>query len=112
MLEISKQFTARRDQLPELASRALAGAITYKTDIYGNPIWYAQQDIEPLRRAYMDKKLKAAPKKRRPKTDRQLEKEWAAAPKLNEIPLNMGPVAAHLERLMLSDLNKDKPQFK
>ena len=91
---------------PELARRALAGQINHKTDKYGNPTWYAEPDIEPLRKENLDRKLEQAPQKKRPKTDKQLEREWAAAPKLNEIPLRMGPVAAHLEKLIFSDLNK------
>lgn len=96
---------------PELARRALAGTINHKSDQYGNPMWYAEPDIEPLRKENLEKKLNKAPIKRRLKTDAQLEREWAAAPKLNEIPLRMGPVAAHLEKVIFRDLkknNKDK----
>lgn len=96
---------------PELARRALAGMINHKTDKYGNPTWYAEPDIEPLRKENLDRKLEKAPAQKRPKTDKQLEREWANAPKLNEIPLRMGPVAAHLEKVIFRDLkknNKDK----
>lgn len=91
---------------PELARRALAGELRYQADKYGMPIWYAEPDIDPLRQINLQSTLTKPKPKTNPKTLAQLEREWAKAPKLNQGGYRLGPVSAHLETIMLSDIHK------
>lgn len=105
---LSPAYAAHKTGLtkPELARRAVAGEIRFKEDWSGNHDWYALPDIDPLRAANLAKTLKKKPAKHRPKSLAKLEREWASRPKLNEIPLKgIGPVSAHLERVMLKDID-------
>jgi hypothetical protein len=89
---------------PELARRAFAGDLRYKDDTFGNPVWFAEPDIEPLREAALAKQLNSKPTMRRPKTQKQLEREWAKSAKLTDVPLRQGPVYAHAEKIMLKEI--------
>ena len=96
---------------PELARRALARKIRHKTDKFGNPTWYAEPDIEPLRKENLDKKLAKAPRKPTTKSLAALERQWARD-SASDIPLRsgQGPLGVHADKVMLWNLNrKPKP---
>lgn len=104
---LSPKFASEKTGLtkPDLARRAIAGEIRFKEDLNGKHLWYALPDIDPIRAANLAKQLAKKPTKRRPKSLAQLEREWAAGPKLNELPSRgIGPVAAHLEKIMLKEI--------
>ena len=104
---LSPAYAAHKTGLskPDLARRAVASEIRFKDDWTGNHLWYALPDIDPLRAVHLVKTLAKKPTKSRPKSMAQLEKEWAAGPKHNEIPVQrIGPVALHLEKAMLREI--------
>jgi hypothetical protein len=90
---------------PELTRRALAGDLRFLPDSYGMPEWFAEPDIDPLRKAFLEKEIVRKEKSPRKKSLKQLEREWAAGPKHNEMPMQrIGPVALHLEKVMLREI--------
>lgn len=76
---LSPAYAAQKTGLtkPELWRRAVAGEIRFRTDSIGKPNWYALPDIDHLRARHLVKQQNKRPPKRHPKTDVQLEKEWA-----------------------------------
>lgn len=88
---------------PELARRAMAGEIRFQANKYGVPLWYAEPDILPLRKAFLVKQRKEASSPRRQKSPAQLEREWRKG--ANSVGSgSLGPVSSHLEKLMLMDI--------
>jgi hypothetical protein len=65
---------------PELARRALAGDLRFLPDSYGLPEWFAEPDIDPLRKALLEKETARKGKPPRKKSLKQLEREWADKP--------------------------------
>jgi hypothetical protein len=103
---------------PELARRAIAGKIRFLDDQFGNPLHYAQTDLTPLIDAFRDKQQAKAKKPPRPKSLKQLEREWAAGGTTvkdgtvlhgTAYPTRLGPVAKHQEKVMLWEIH-DKPK--
>ncbi len=99
---------------PELARRALAGDLRYKADQYGMPVWYAEPDIDPLRKAELVRKQERQKKTPRSKSAKQLEREWNSTP----APISFegggrggrttGSVAGHFEKVMLAEIHQKK----
>ncbi len=97
---------------PELARRALAGELRYQANQYGMPIWYAEPDIDPLRKARLAQALSKPVRKPRVKSAAQMEKEWAKSPKLTDIPFTGAGVARHIEKVMLAEIHLKKKREK
>jgi|688.fasta_scaffold565169_2 hypothetical protein len=95
---------------PELARRALAGKINHKTDKFGNPTWYAQPDIEPLREAHLAKEMAKTPRKAPKKSLAALEKQWARDAQADiRHSRGQGPLGVHADKVLLWNLNR-KPK--
>ena len=89
----------------QLHKKVEAGKLRSLKDPQGIPRWYARPDVEALREAFL-KRSKAA-RSRKP-SDEQLEarhtRDWKEEAKTRRY--GNGPVAAHLERVMLYDIER------
>lgn len=98
--------TKQTNQKPaQLHKKVDAGKLRCLKDAQGTPRWYARPDVEALREAFL-KRSKAA-KAWKP-SDEQLEarhtREWKEEAKTRRF--RGGPFAAHLEKVMLHDIER------
>lgn len=93
--------------VPELCRRANAGVIRFKSNDRGDPIYFAEPDIDCLRKERLAKERNKSSRKPREKSAAQLERQWAkqSAQMAKERGTSgMGPVALHIEKIMLTDI--------
>lgn len=102
--------------VPELCRRANAGVIRFKSNDQGDPVYFAEPDIDGLRKERLAKERTKPSRNPREKSPAQLEREWAkqSAQMAKERGASgMGPVALHMEKVMLTDIaRKAKDQDK
>lgn len=112
---------------PELHRRADAGQLQFRDDLPGKHYWFAEPQIAALAREKLAAERSAPVRAKRTLTDSQLEarhtRKWEkeveksrTRPRIEgqSHPGSVGPVAAHMERMMvhetfaLADRNKSK----
>ena len=100
---------------PELARRALAGALRFQADDFGLPKWYAEPQITALAndKAASDRAKPARAK--RPPTDAQINARFGkktAHVAIPRAPERLGPVVAHYEKVMLTEIAENNRKNK
>jgi hypothetical protein len=89
----------------ELTRRAGAGELSYREDLPGKHWWFREDEIAALAKAKIEATWDKAPKPKRKKSEKELERAIGAklekAKKSGRVPSGGGPMAKHAERMTL-----------
>lgn len=86
---IAASLAAKKSGLskPELAKRAMAGALRFQENNYGRPNWYAETEIAVLAAESLIRQRAKEEKPKRPKSNKQIARE------IEKMPYGLGHIS-------------------
>jgi hypothetical protein len=86
---IAATLAAKKSGLskPELAERAMAGALRFQENYYGRPSWYAETEIAALAAEFLISQRAKNEKPKRQKSDKQIARE------IDRVPYGLGHIS-------------------